>query len=164
MARIGIQLMMLKEHVAQQGLLPVLERVRETGFEVVEVSQIPLSEENLVALETAREQLGIEVAAISATTSLPPGGEGPTLRDDLALHVEQARRAGTRMIRIGMMPTSALRSREAFDAFVAEVDGYAEQLATEGISLSYHNHHVEFARVDGTTLLEKLRAGAPHLR
>lgn len=164
MARIGIQLMMLKEHVAQQGLLPVLERVRETGFEVVEVSQIPLSEENLVALETAREQLGIEVAAISATTSLPPGGEGPTLRDDLALHVEHARRAGTRMIRIGMMPTSALRSREAFDVFVAEVDGYAEQLATEGISLSYHNHHVEFARVDGTTLLEKLRAGAPHLR
>ena len=41
MARIGIQLMMLKEHVAQDGILPVLRRVKDTGFEVVEVSQIP---------------------------------------------------------------------------------------------------------------------------
>src|SRR5690606_5297731 len=45
-ARIGIQLMMLKDHVRDQGVLPVLERVRETGFEVVEVSQIPMTERN----------------------------------------------------------------------------------------------------------------------
>ncbi len=164
MARIGIQLMMFKEHVAEQGLAPVLERVRETGFEVVEVSQIPLTEENLAALESARDQLGIEVAAISAKTSLPADAGEPTLARDLALHVEHARRLGTSMIRIGMMPTSAMRSQEAFDAFVVEVDDYAQRLAAEGISLSYHNHHLEFARTGGVTLLDQLRAGAPHLR
>lgn len=164
MARIGIQLMMFKDHVAEEGLLPVLERVRETGFEVVEVSQIPMTEENVAIMEAARESLGIEVAAISAKTSVPEGQEGPSLTDDFDLHVEHARRLGTSMIRIGMMPMSALRSVAAFDEFAAEADAFAQRMAAEGISLSYHNHHVEFAKIDGETLLERLRRTAPNLR
>lgn len=164
MARIGIQLMMLKDHVREQGVLSVLERVRETGFEVVEVSQIPMTERNVADLAAARDRLGIEVAAISAKTSLPDGAEEPTLEKDFALHVEHARRLGTSMIRIGMAPMSALASLDAFDAFAHEADGHAARLAEEGISLSYHNHHVEFARVEGETLLERLRRLAPHLR
>lgn len=164
MARIGIQLMMLKEHVAEQGITPVLDRVRETGFEVVEVSQIPMTEQNVAATESARQDLGIEVAAISAKTSVPAGVEEPSLEDDFELHVEHAQRLGTSMIRIGMMPMSALRSPAAFDAFGEEVDGYARRMAAEGISLSYHNHHVEFAMRDGETLLDRLRRRAPNLR
>ncbi|WP_114855901.1 sugar phosphate isomerase/epimerase [Brachybacterium sp. YJGR34] len=164
MARIGIQLMMLKDHVAEQGITPVLQRVKETGFEVVEVSQIPMTEENVAGMEAARESLGIQYAAISARTSAPAGGEGITLEKDFDLHVEHARRLGTSMIRIGMMPLGALASTEAFDAFAAEADGYAVRLAEEGIALSYHNHHVEFARIEETTLLERLREKAPHLR
>lgn len=151
MARIGIQLMMLKEHIAEQGITQVLERVRETGFEVVEVSQIPMTEENVAGMQAARESLGIEVAAISAKTSVPAGSDELNLEHHLDLHVEHARRLGTSMIRIGMMPMSALRSVEAFDAFAAEADGYAQRLAAEGVSLSYHNHHVEFAKVEGET-------------
>ncbi len=164
MARIGIQLMMLKDHVRDQGVLPVLERVRETGFEVVEVSQIPMTERNVADFAAARAQLGIEVAAISAKTSLPTGSDEPTLEKDFALHVEHAQRLGTSMIRIGMAPMQALTSLSAFDDFAREADGYAQALAAEGISLSYHNHHVEFARVEDETLLERLRRLAPHLR
>lgn len=164
MARIGIQLMMLKEHVKQEGITAVLQRVRETGFEVVEVSQIPMTEENVAGMEAARDGLGIEYAAISAKTSAPSGSGELTLEDDFDLHVEHARRLGTTMIRIGMMPMSALRSPETFDEFATEVDGYAQRLAAEGISLSYHNHHVEFAKRGGRTLLEQLREKAPHLR
>ena len=164
MARIGIQLMMLKDHVEEQGITPVLHRVRETGFEVVEVSQIPMTEQNVAAMAAARDSLGIEVAAISAKTSAPAGSEGLTLENDFDLHVEHAQRLGTSMIRIGMMPISALRSPETFDAFAAEVDEYAQRLAEHGISLSYHNHHVEFAKIGGETLLDHLRRKAPHLR
>jgi len=164
LARIGIQLMMLKEHVQEQGIVPVLERVKETGFEVVEVSQIPMTEENVAGMEAARERLGIEFAAISAKTSAPAGSADLTLEKDFDLHVEHARRLGTSMVRIGMMPMAALRSQESFDAFAAEADGYAQRLAAQGISLSYHNHHVEFAKLGGETLLDQLRHKAPHLR
>ncbi|MGO1227556.1 MULTISPECIES: sugar phosphate isomerase/epimerase family protein [unclassified Brachybacterium] len=164
MARIGIQLMMLKDHVRDQGIGPVLERVKETGFEVVEVSQIPMTEENVAGMEAARARLGIEVAAISAKTTVPSGSDELSLAEDFDLHVEHARRLRTTMIRIGMMPMTALRSPEAFDDFAAEVDGYAQRLAEHGISLSYHNHHIEFAKREGITLLDRLRQRAPHLR
>src|SRR5699024_11086983 len=59
-ARIGIQLMTLNEHVQEQVITPVLERGKETGFEIVEVSQIRMTEENVSGMEEARESLGIE--------------------------------------------------------------------------------------------------------
>ena len=164
MARIGIQLMMLKDHIAREGVLPVLEQVSESGFQVVEVSQIPMTEQNVADMETAREQLGIEYAAISAKTSAPAGSEDLTLEQHFDLHVEHARRLGTSMLRIGMMPLPAMRSAEAIDAFAREVDEYAQRFAALGLSLSYHNHHVEFARLEGRTVLERLREQAPHLR
>ena len=107
MARIGIQLMMLKEHVRDQGIGPVLERVKETGFEVVEVSQIPMTEENVAGMEAARTDLGIEVAAISAKTTVPPGSDDLSLADDFDLHVEHARRLGTSMIRMSRSTSSS---------------------------------------------------------
>ena len=164
MARIGIQLMMLKDHVAESGGFSVLERVRDTGFTVVEVSQIPMTEENVSEMERARRDLGIEVAAISTRTSSPEGSEEPSLATDFDIFVDHARRLGTRMIRIGMLPLSALRSEAAFDAFCTEVDGYAQRMAEHGIALSYHNHHVEFARMRGKNLLQLMREQAPHLR
>lgn len=164
MARIGIQLMMLKDHIAEQGVTEVLSRVKDTGFQVVEVSQIPMTEENVTAMEASRDDLGIEYAAISAKTSAPAGSNDLTLAEHFDLHVEHAKRLGTSMIRIGMMPFAAMRSTEAFEAFCTEVDEYARRMAEQGISLSYHNHHVEFAKIDGATLLDHLREKAPNLR
>lgn len=164
MARIGIQLMMLKDHIAEQGVLPVLEKVRETGFSVVEVSQIPMTEENVAAMESARDSLGIEYAAISGKTSAPADSDDLTLEKHLDVHVEHARRLGTDKIRIGMMPFTAMATAETFRDFAREADGYAQRLGEQGISLSYHNHHIEFTKLEGRTLLEHLRELAPHLR
>lgn len=162
MARIGIQLMMLKDQIAEQGVIPVLSRVRETGFDVVEVSQIPMTEDNVSAMERARDELGIEYAAISGSIERRSGAYG--LRDDLTEHIEHARRLGTDKIRIGIMPLAALRDDASFAAFTTEVDDLARRLADEGISLSYHNHHVEFSRIGGRTVLDLIREQAPHLR
>lgn len=162
MARIGIQLMMLKDHVAEQGVTQVLTRVRDLGFHTVEVSQIPMTEDNVVSLERAREDLGIRYAAISGSIARTSSAYG--LREDLDEHIAHARRLGTDKIRIGIMPLSALRDEESFRAFTREVDDLARRAADQGISLSYHNHHIEFAKVDGTTILDRIREQAPHLR
>lgn len=162
--RIGIQLMMLREHVREQGVLPVLERVRELGFSVVEVSQIPMTERNVADMERARTQLGIQYAAISAKTVTPPDSEELDLRRHFEVHVEHAARLGTDLVRIGMAPHAAYRSAEAFFDFSREADEFAARMSQQGISLSFHNHHLEFHRTGGRTLLEHLREKAPHLR
>lgn len=164
MARIGIQLMMLKDHIARDGVLPVLERVRDTGFTVVEVSKIPMTDQTVADMVRAREELSIEYAAISAKVTAPAGSDEYDLATGFDQHVAHARALGTDLIRIGMAPWEAFGSVEAFDAFAVEADEQAHRMADVGISLSYHHHHVEFHKVDSQPLLDRLRERAPHLR
>ena len=65
MANIGVQLMMVKNEIGDQGMYPVLERIAELGYRSVEVSQVPTDEANVAVLERARTELGLDVAALS---------------------------------------------------------------------------------------------------
>lgn len=67
-------------------------------------------------------------------------------------------------VRIGMLPHQYLRSRETLREFASRADQAASQLADEGITLCYHNHHVEFARFDGDYLLDIIREHAPSMK
>ncbi|MFH8250154.1 sugar phosphate isomerase/epimerase family protein [Microbacterium sp. B2969] len=162
MTRIGVQAMMLKDSVAEIGAFESLRRVREIGYRAIEVSQIPMIEANVAQLERAKHELGIEIAALSAGLSAGPGGND-SLEDDLDKIVADSRRLGTRMVRIGMLPFDAMRSLEAVVDFCDRTDAYARKLADAGIRLYYHNHHVEFAKLDGRLMLDIIADRAPHV-
>ena len=53
MAVLGVQMMMLKDKVSTLGMYPVLQRIADLGITAVEVSQIPMDEENTAALRRA---------------------------------------------------------------------------------------------------------------
>lgn len=164
MARIGVQMMMLKEHVEQLGPFEVLRRLQEIGFRSVEVSQIPMTPENVAEMARAREELGMEFAAMSAVVGAALTAANDSLSENYDKVVADARKLGTDKIRIGMMPFEAMRSAEALAEFCAEAEEIAQRLQQEGITLYYHNHHLEFARVDGELILDRIRAGAPTMR
>ena len=46
MAKLGVQLMMVRDKVATDGMLPVLNRLADLGYRAVEVSQIPTDPAN----------------------------------------------------------------------------------------------------------------------
>ena len=161
MTRIGVQAMMLKDEFAELGPFETLRRVRAIGYRAVEVSQIPMTAANVDELARAREELGMEVAALSA--SLTPGPGGDSLTHDLDKIVRDAERLGTRNIRIGMLPLEATASLEALLQFCDHSDESARVLAAHGLRLSYHNHHIEFARHEGRFLLDVIADRAPHL-
>ncbi|WP_243076597.1 sugar phosphate isomerase/epimerase [Microbacterium sp. SS28] len=162
MARIGVQAMMLKDSVAEIGAFETLRRVSEIGYRAIEVSQIPMVEANVAQLERARDELGIEVAALSAGLTASPGGND-SLEDDLDKIVADSRRLGTEMVRIGMLPFDAMGSLERVLDFCDRTDAYARRLAESGIRLYYHNHHVEFARFDGRLMLDIIADRAPNV-
>lgn len=163
MAVLGVMMMMLKEKVAEEGMWPVLQRVAELDLHAVEVSQIPMSEENVAALERGVKELGIEVGAISVALKGGPTATGDNLEEHFDKILSDARRLGTRFARIGMMPFSAMVSKEACEAWAAECQVAAERLAAEGITLCYHNHHVDLAQFDGERLFDIVRRVAPAL-
>lgn len=161
MAKIGVQAMMLRESFAEVGAFETLRKVSELGYNAVEISQIPMDAKNVGELERAQAELGMDVAALSVMMEKPVGRPGESLKDDFEKIVEDAKRLDTKLLRIGMLPFPAMKSIDAVVDFAKETNGYAERLKDEGLSLYYHNHHIEFAKFDGKYLLDIINENSP---
>jgi sugar phosphate isomerase/epimerase len=161
MARIGVQMMMLKSKVDEVGPYEVLRRLDEIGFSAVEVSQIAMTAENVAEMRRAKDELGTDFAALSA--GLEPG-PNDSLVDDYDKIVADAHALGASRLRIGMMPFAAMSSHDALLAFSRQAEEIAARLASDGLTLYYHNHHLEFAKRGDTSILDIIRAEAPTMR
>jgi len=161
MARIGVQMMMLKSKVEESGPYEVLRRLDTIGFKAVEVSQIPMTPENVAEMRRAADELGTDFGALSAGLE---AGPNDSLVDDYAKIVADARTLGASRLRIGMMPFAAMASHQALLAFSRQAEEIAVRLADDGLTLYYHNHHLEFATRGGTSILDFIRAEAPTMR
>lgn len=164
MPTIGVQMMMLKSKVEESGALEVLRRLTDIGFHAVEVSQIPMSADNVEQMRRAREELGMDFSSLSAVIDASKGNPNESLTTDFDKIVRDARTLDVNMIRIGMMPYPAMMFHDQLLSFCREANQAAKRLADEGIQLYYHNHHIEFAKVDGKTLLDIIVEQAPEMR
>ncbi|WP_406632522.1 sugar phosphate isomerase/epimerase family protein [Pseudarthrobacter quantipunctorum] len=160
-ATIGVQAMMLKDSFAEIGPFETLRKVSAIGYNAVEISQIPMTPENVAELERSRTELGMDVAALSVALEKPEGRPGDSLRDDFDKIVDDAARLGSSLLRIGMLPFPAMKSLDAVIDFAREANGYAERLQEHGLSLYYHNHHIEFAKFDGKYMLDIIAENSP---
>jgi len=161
MPTIGVQMMMLKSKVEESGPYEVLRRLDSIGFTAVEVSQISMTSENVAEMRRAKDELGIDFGALSAGLE---AGPNDSLIEDYAKIVDDARTLGASRLRIGMMPFAAMASHQALLEFCRQAEAISTRLADDGITLYYHNHHLEFAKRDGTTILDTIRAEAPTMR
>jgi sugar phosphate isomerase/epimerase len=161
MPRIGVQMMMLKKQVEELGPYEVLRRLQTIGFSAVEVSQIAMTTENVGEMRQARDELGIDYAALSAGLE---AGPNDSLVDAYTKIVADARALGASRLRIGMMPFAAMTSHDALLAFCRQAEQIAVRLGHDGLTLYYHNHHLEFATRGGTSILDIIRAEAPTMR
>lgn len=153
--------MMLKDSFAEVGAFETLRKVSELGYNAVEVSQVPMDEKNVSELERAQTDLGMDVASLSVMMEKPVGRPGESLKDDFDKIVNDAKRLDTKLLRIGMLPFGAMTSIDAVIDFAKETNGYAERLQEEGLSLYYHNHHIEFAKFDGKYMLDIINENSP---
>lgn len=161
MARIGVQAMMLKDSFADVGAFETLRKVSALGYNAVEISQVPMDEKNVAELEKARAELGMDVASLSVMMEKPVGRPGESLKDDFEKIVADAKRLDAKLLRIGMLPFAAMKSLAAVIDFAKEANDYAERLGEEGISLYYHNHHIEFAKFGGKYMLDIINENSP---
>ncbi|ALV45958.1 sugar phosphate isomerase [Arthrobacter alpinus] len=153
--------MMLKDSFAEVGAFETLRKVSDLGYNAVEISQVPMDEKNVSELEKAQTELGMDVASLSVMMEKPVGRPGESLKEDFDKIVNDAKRLDTNLVRIGMLPFGAMTSIDAVVDFAKETNGYAERLAEHGISLYYHNHHIEFAKFDGKYMLDIINENSP---
>jgi sugar phosphate isomerase/epimerase len=162
---IGVQMMMLRDKVQEMGAYAVLERLAELGYHSIEVSQIPMTPENVAEMKRACDDFGIEVAACSAALEpmMPGRRMGDTLVDDFDKIVADCKALDTKFLRIGMLPMTYMGNREKALDFVARADEMAERLAEHDLELYYHNHHVEFEKYDGKYLMDIIKDSTTRL-
>jgi sugar phosphate isomerase/epimerase len=161
MAKIGVQAMMLKENFEAVGPFETLRQVSEIGYHAVEISQIPMTPENVAQLVRARDELGMDIASLSASLRTTPGLPGESLENDFDKIVADAKTLGATMLRMGMLPFDAMASLDKVYEFCDSSNEMAARLQEQGIGLYYHNHHIEFAKYDGKYLLDIIADRAP---
>jgi sugar phosphate isomerase/epimerase len=160
-AKIGVQAMMLRDSFAEAGAFETLRKVSEIGYNAVEISQIPMTPENVAELDRSRTELGMDIAALSVAMETPKGRPGDSLAEHFDKIVEDAKRLDSKLLRIGMLPFSAMTSIGAVVDFAKQANDYAERLQEQGLGLYYHNHHIEFAKFDGKYMLDIIAENSP---
>ena len=158
---LGVQMMMLKDQVAADGMWPVLQRVADLDLRAVEVSQIPMDEPTTAALARGVAELGVQVGAQSVALKAGPTATGDALDAAYDKIVADCRRLSCRFVRIGMMPFTAMAGRDACEEWAGECEAAARRLADDGVTLCYHNHHVDLAQFDGERIFDLVRRVAP---
>jgi sugar phosphate isomerase/epimerase len=160
-ATIGVQAMMLKDSFTELGAFETLRKVSAIGYNAVEISQIPMTTDNVAELDRARNELGMDIAALSVAMETPKGMAGDSLKDHFDKVVDDAKTLGSTLLRVGMLPFPAMKSIGAVVDFARLANEYAERLQEHGIGLYYHNHHIEFAKFDGRYMLDIIAENSP---
>ncbi len=160
---VGVQAMMLRESFQSIGAYETLKKVHALGYHSVEVSQIPMTAENVSEMQRAQQDFSIRFDALS-TNVLPTGVPGQeTLYTHFDKIVGDCKALNCSFLRIGMLPFDCMGSIEKVIEFSRAANAAAEKLAQHGIKLYYHNHHIEFRKFGGVTMLDIIRENAPLL-
>ncbi len=163
---IGVMLMMVKEEVAKSGIYAVMERLKEMGFNAVEVSQIAMTPEFVSELDRACRELDMEVASLSCNLApLFPGSKaaGDNLTEDFDKIVQDCKTLRCNTLRTGMLPMNCMESWEAAMKFTEDCEFYAKRLKDLGINYYYHAHHMEMTFFNGERMLDAMRDRTQHL-
>lgn len=158
--KIGVQMMMLKDEIKAHGFYEVMGRLTEMGYHAVEVSQVPMTSENISEMQRASKEFNMEIAAMScgiADLSADSKYPGDTLENDFDKIVDDCHMVNCSILRIGMLPlTKATSIEDMLD--VADVcEEYAIRLKEKGIDLYYHAHNFEFVLWEGKPILTHMK-------
>ena len=153
---IGIQMSTIKKVVEQNGVYETMKQCHDLGYRCIEISQIPMTAENVAAFKRAQKDFGIRVAAINATvTAGRPGME--CLENDYEKILNDCRELDCNMLRMGMGPVAQLATRDGIARFCEETDRYVQKLKADGFDYYYHNHSIEFQKIDGKYVLDHIK-------
>ena len=143
-----------------------MKKLTDIGYHCIEISQVPMTPENVAGFRKSIDELGMNVSSCTASVApMVPGMPGEYLNnpDEFKKIVEDCRKLDCDMLRIGMLPMTCMGSYEKAMDFAKEADETAARLKEEGIDLYYHNHHVEFARYNGKYLLDIIKDNTKNL-
>ncbi|WP_066186756.1 MULTISPECIES: sugar phosphate isomerase/epimerase family protein [Gracilibacillus] len=161
---IGVQMMMLKGKVEDLGAYETMKKIHELGYRSVEISQIPMTSENVAELKRASDDFTIDITAISAPLEPNhPEDKAENLTDHFDKMIADCKALNCQFIRIGMLPLRIMGDKDKIMDFIFRAEEMAGKLEQEGIQLYYHTHHIEFQRQNGKYVLDLMKENTSKL-
>ncbi len=136
---IGLQLFSVRKEV-QEDLPGTLKEVARMGYDGVEFfGRYPHSPEEIRAM---LQECGLQAPGYHV---LLPWLEGEALGET----IDMLKGIGVRYAVIAVLPEERRKTRQDWIDVAELMNGVSKKLAEHSIKLGYHNHRMEFERVDG---------------
>jgi len=135
----------------REDTLRTFDKIAEIGYKSVQVSG--MSKDVMPAEDIASElkQRGIRICATHE-----PGDDILNNTDQV---IERLKKLGTKHTAYPFPRGVDVYSPEAVRSWISKLDEAGQKLKEAGLSLSYHNHHIEFLHIDGKTILDHIYEG-----
>jgi sugar phosphate isomerase/epimerase len=129
----------------------ILTRVRKTGYEAIEMGTPEgfTNEEYKAAIDEA----GIKVLT-AGKLAYPE-----LLGDDFSAKIKECKVLGAPNVMVSNMDNVVLGNADELKKFIRCLNRAGKALRDEGLYLSYHNHAVDFTRINGRTIFEQILEG-----
>jgi sugar phosphate isomerase/epimerase len=123
-----------------------LGRVRAAGYTAVQVSGLgPISEDEL---NTILKGEGLVCCATHE--------DGDDIRHDTAKVIDHLQKLGCNLTAYPYPAGVDLTDPASLGSLIADLDAAGELMAAAGITLTYHNHGIEFVQTNGVTALDRI--------
>jgi sugar phosphate isomerase/epimerase len=129
----------------------ILTRVRKTGYEAIEMGT-PAGFTN-EEYKAAADQAGIKV--LTAGRLDYPG----LLGKDYSAKIKECKALGAPNVMVPNMDRLVLGNPDELKKFIRCLNRAGKAFRDEGLRLSYHNHAVDFTKINGKTIFEQILEG-----
>jgi sugar phosphate isomerase/epimerase len=142
--QVAVQLYTIREHLKTSAdFAKSLKRLREIGYKGVELAGLgPLTDKELKAM--------LDGEGLTCVSSHEPG-------EQLFNHTDQViARLKTLGCQVAAYPYPSgvpLETSDDVHAFIRQLEKAGRQMGEAGIHLLYHNHNIEFRRIEGRLIL-----------
>ena len=133
------------------GVKTLLLRVKKAGYDGIEMG----TPSGFTHCEYKEYMDEIGLTVVSATGLRYPALEG----EDFSATIEECKALGAKNVMVSNMPNVVLGNPYELRRFIANLNRAGKALSEAGIRLSYHNHAVDFSKINGKTILEQIFEG-----
>ncbi len=140
-SQVAIQLYTLREHCKTAAdLAETCKKVRAIGYEAVQASGVgPIPEAEIAKII---KDAGLILCATHEN--------GQKILDETDAIIERMNKLGCKLTAYPYPAGVDFTSRASIDEVVKKLDAAGAKMRKAGLTLGYHNHGIEFARVPGT--------------
>lgn len=148
--KIGAQMFTIREFCkTPEGTIESLEKLAEIGYRYVQYSGCGPMDPQL--LRETCDRLGIKIVITHSPYD--------RIVNDTENLIKEHDILGCDYIGLGMMPPYARGDRAGLEAFMKMIEEPAKKITAAGKRFGYHNHALEFRKMDGKLIFDRLLDG-----